>query len=545
MKLFSRNYIMPISWFLVAFLAIPFDQLARFSMMPGDIGDARLNNYFLENIYQYLCGHSASLIHLSFFYPFPYVLGFSDNLFGAAPVYLMARALAIEPDTSFQIWFFLGYLFNYCAAYWALRRLRIGPLGAVVGALVFSFALPVSWKMGHAQLHYRFGVPLAVAMFLEFLEKRRWYALLPVLVWLLWAFYCSIYIGFFLLLLLFAMFIVHLFREVTSGASVKKECLFYISDWRSLMPVQKVFFISGLCVFAVLLAVLFYPYWQVSTLYHAKRSLGEIASMLPRFQSYFLSDGSWIWSSQSTLFSNIPMRQEHQLFIGVVPMLLALMGYLVGKPKYAGFAYSVVGPAFVALIVLTLSMGGMSLWYLLANFPLASAIRAMTRIILVLLFPIAFFCALGIDHLGQRTLWGKKLILVLLLPAFLFEASATTVSRSPKAEWRSRIEHLDSSVPAVLPAKSILFFAQQAEPFFAQELDAMWVAMRRGVPTLNGYSGGYPPGLMIQYGRDCLELQSRVRGYLRFTGKENDSDAYTEMVRRIVPIGFDNCEPRH
>jgi hypothetical protein len=65
--------------FLLFFFFIPFSQLSNLSLMPGDVGDARLNNYFLENIYLFFKGKSDSLWHLGFFYPFPFTGGFSDN----------------------------------------------------------------------------------------------------------------------------------------------------------------------------------------------------------------------------------------------------------------------------------------------------------------------------------------------------------------------------------------------------------------------------------------------------------------------------------
>ena len=114
----------------------PVLQLSQFQMMPGNIGDARLNNYFLENIYQYVFGHAPSLTHLSFFYPFPYVLGFSDNLFGSSPVYLLARALTQQPETAFQLWYFFGFVVNFAACYFALRRLDVGSIGSAFGALI-------------------------------------------------------------------------------------------------------------------------------------------------------------------------------------------------------------------------------------------------------------------------------------------------------------------------------------------------------------------------------------------------------------------------
>lgn len=54
--------------FIFAFLLGPVVQLNFMTMMPGNIGDARLNNYFLENIYQFFAGCSESLWNLGLYH---------------------------------------------------------------------------------------------------------------------------------------------------------------------------------------------------------------------------------------------------------------------------------------------------------------------------------------------------------------------------------------------------------------------------------------------------------------------------------------------
>jgi hypothetical protein len=64
------------------------------------------------------------------------------------------------------------------------------------------------------------------------------------------------------------------------------------------------------------LLLLFYPYLQVKSLYGAKRGWGEIASMLPRPQSYLLSDISLFWpTSTSKFFASIPVHGEQQMHV--------------------------------------------------------------------------------------------------------------------------------------------------------------------------------------------------------------------------------------
>jgi len=44
--------------FTLAFYFIPVSQFNGLVLMPGYIGDARLNNYFLENVFRFLTGES-------------------------------------------------------------------------------------------------------------------------------------------------------------------------------------------------------------------------------------------------------------------------------------------------------------------------------------------------------------------------------------------------------------------------------------------------------------------------------------------------------
>lgn len=529
--------------FSIAFLLVPFAQSSFLAMMPGNLGDARLNNYFLENIYQFLAGHSASLWHLSFYSPFPYVLGFSDNLFGSSPVYLIARVLTGQSDTAFQIWYLFGYFANFYAAYYALNKLDNTQIAAVVGALIFAFALTVTAHSGHAQLHYRFGVPLSIAMYILFLDKKDWRHFVAATAWLVWQFYCTIYIGFFTLLMLTAIsivFVIHNFQ--TKKETPRHLIIKFFKNWQDQSPKARLKLFLSLLFLLFLLVLLFYPYLRVTQLYGASRTLEEISSMLPRPQSYFLSDGSWLWSSKSRVFDGIPMRHEHQMFIGAVPFLLAIIGFLFGNKNNNGVAYSLLTTSLASLMILTLFMGGVSLWFLFIKFPLASAIRAMTRIDLVLLFPAAYLAAVAIDYLCNRAQWASRLVLAIVIPVMIFEFSATTPVLSTKREWRERLSENESAFPKQLPPDSIVFFAQSAGPFYATELDAMWVAIKHGVRTINGYSGMPPPNVSMDYKNDCTELPKRILSYLKFIGHQDDKSAYLDLMRRVVPIGFTGCD---
>ena len=526
--------------FAVAFVLIPVAQLARLSLMPGDLGDARLNNYFLENIYQFLKGSSPSLINLGFFYPFPCVLGFSDNLFGSSPIYLLARVATGQSDTAFQIWFLAGYCVNYWAAYYALRKLEAGVTASAIGAMIFAFALPVGAQAGHAQLHYRFGVPLSLAMYLLFLDKKEWRYLVASAGWLVWQLYCTIYIGFFLLLMLAAISCIHGGRLLWLGQA-RPSLQEFIAQWRVMSSATRRTLLCVTVLLAIALSLLFYPYRKASALYKAKRHWDEISSMLPRPQSYLLMDSSRLWASRSDVFAGIPMRHEHQMFVGAIPMVLALIGCCLGRKRNNGLAFALLSASLIALMGLTLSWGGYSMWWFLHKLPLASAIRAMTRIVLVLLFPVAYLSAIAVDRLRGQSYWGRTVVFVGIIPLLIFESANSEFCGSSKAEWRNRVREKEAMIPAQLPPDPVLFFAQSREPgasWIYEEVDAMWVSLMRGVPTLNGYSGWSPPGFSGEYGDDWAELSSRIRSYVQFSGRQADPGAYWKLSQRVVPIGF-------
>jgi len=535
---------MPIALFMVAFISLPLMQFKGLSIMPGDIGDARLNNYFLENIFQFIIGNSDSLWELPFFFPFPYVGGFSDNLFGSSPIYVIARFITGEPDTSFQIWFLFGYLANYSSAYYALRRLGGSALACSVGALIFSFALPTTAHAGHAQLHYRFGIPLAIVFASEFLMKGSWSSLLFAGLWTVWQFYSGVYMGFFTLLLMSTMGVVFVVYQVTNRkCTIVQLVAEYVRSWKTLQYRRRAAIVVGLLLVVVSMIILFYPYLQVSHLYGFNRSWNEIENMLPRVQSYILSDHSKLWgTSGKNIFTGLPMRHEHQMFVGVVPLLMVVLALVMGIGRDKEQHFMLMSWTLVGIIALTLYVGGVSFWYIFHGLPLASAIRAMTRLDQVLLFPIGYLAGFMIDTVRIRYRWRNALVVAVILPLLIVEFASISMPSSSKIEWRERVKILEKRIPKNVPQNGILFVAQINGPFYADEIDAMWVALNRGMKTLNGYSGHWPPGYSVEYGQDCKELAKRVMSYLNFIGRPHDSQLFGDIMWRVVPIGFDGCD---
>jgi hypothetical protein len=137
-------------------------------LVPGNLGDARLNNYILEHFFRWVSGLEADYWNAPFFFPYKNVLAFSDNLLGSAFLYAVFRWIGYDRETSFQIWYVIGFCVNYTAASYVLTRLRFNPIAITLGAFFFTFGLPMLAQEGHAQLIYRFSIPLASFFLCQF-----------------------------------------------------------------------------------------------------------------------------------------------------------------------------------------------------------------------------------------------------------------------------------------------------------------------------------------------------------------------------------------
>ena len=541
-----RNLLIPITLFTLSFIIIPLRQLRGLDLIPGDLGDARFNNYVLETVYLRLTGKVDSFWNMEMYFPFPLVGGFSDNHFGSALFYFVPRFLLGQPDTAFQLWFLIGYLLNFLSAYIAFKKLGMSTFGASVGSGIFAFAFPTSVHALHAQLHHRWALPMAILAISKFLkgDGPRWIGIAAL--WAVVQMYIGFYTGFFTTLFIGAMIFAHLIiyfikRSFSQKSQSKEKKSFKQLDRKTLISL-----IAMLLVSVAGLVALFYPYYQVSKLYVGFRSWEEISSMRPRPQSYFLMDDSLLWQSTAQLIEGIPQRWEHQMFVGAVPMVLFFFGAVAILRTRNRTGLDIYFAAAL-IITVTLFVNGTSLWFYLHSAPLFSAIRAVTRVDQTLLFAVGYGAAIFISWVGskqfKRFFFTTPLLVCFTVLAFA-EASTSTILTSEKAVWRDRVLNLEKQLPQNLADDSVLFFAQTdpSDLWYAHELDAMWVALKYGKPTINGYSGQAPPNWLFTYGTDCQAISDFNSSYQRWKSSNTyPSESYLVLQNKIVPVGFRNC----
>jgi len=533
--LIKKGLFWPLGLLAFGFIFIVLHQSDYFRAIPGNMGDARFNNVVLEHLYLWFTGKAQSLWSPGFFYPYPGTLTFSDNHFGTGIVYILMRLLGLDPEEAFIGWYTIAAPLNYLCCYYALRKIGLSEKGSAVGAFVFTFAFNVAARHGHAQLAYRFAVPMAMLAWHRFVKRADVGQLAITALWVTVQFYCSIYLGYFLLLLLGATLAAQLLvsRLVPHADQPLRSFMTCVKGAGSKRSMGSALAIVS-CGAA--LGALFFPYMHYSSLYGFHRDYAEIEGMLPRPSSYLLSDASYLWGRFGKYIHGIPMRWEHQMFFGASACLLAAIA-LIRKPNQTALVAFI---ALLLLIILTLDVGGHSLYSLIDQLPLANAVRAVTRIGLVMIFPVAVMAGTGFDRfMAPQPHHVVKVIVAISLAAFmLVEYTAYYTEWLPLKELRARYTELAARVPPHLPADAIIYLPLTPnEPYYYSELDGVQLAQMLNRNTLNGYSGNAPAGFNDSSTDPCFMVNNRLTGYVSFA-KLGFAD-YESLAHRVLVIGKD------
>jgi hypothetical protein len=505
--------------------------------LPGDAVDARFNSFLLEHFYRWVTGQDPHFWTNGSYYPFPLTTALSDNFLGDGPVYALFRLVGADRVSAFEFWFVTGAAANFIAAYFALKGLGYGRVATAFGAFLFAFSLPATGQETHAQLAYRFAAPIAVLFLLRLRRGGSVWNLPACILFLAWQFYCSIYIGYFLSLLLGALWLSTTGRPSDSDDRVMGGWV-PAAIWQA-SRLEQVGSLLACLLLAGLMALLFGPYVEVGRLYAMKRSWSEIWPLLPRPQSYLMAYNSRIWPSRGGLFDAVPAPMEQSLFIGAAPFVaMAIAAFL--RVKGGASQDPLVRPMAIAVLLLVvLTLINEPVYRLIAAAPGASAIRAVSRIILVLLFPLGALLASAIDAiLHSRMAQRTGVALAGLIGAFMvFESADVTHWTTSRDEWRTRSALVARDLPRHLPAEPILYSAAPPKSLaFRTDLDAMIVAQDHGWPTVNGYSNpNRPPGFVDN--DPCDGAYADLEAGLRLSGRPLP----TTLGRRLVVTGLSNC----
>jgi hypothetical protein len=468
---------------LVGVWLFPLDILQRdLSVMPGDKGDSRFNNYILEHGYNFLTGKVNNYWDAPFMYPEKKTIAYSDNLLGTVPLYSIFRLFKCDRETSFQLWFLSLFVLNFICAYWALKKWSDSTLLSSVGAYVFAFSIFILTHMNHAQVFPRFMIPLILYWFWNWINSKNLKSFYLLIAGIVYQFYCGIYLGFFILYILLFVLIAylviyrdkHLFDWLKQGKIISKHLLTVIIGLLLLLP-------------------MFIPYMEISNRF-GYRNFDEVLSYIPTWRSYFSAiPESAIWRSLSW-----HIREHSQnwwelfLFPGIIAYLGVLLFPIAYKKATNKKELLFLLSSLLLLIVFTLNINGFTLYKLFFNLPGFGSMRSINRIINaeIILFIILMVAVLKVFETSK---W-KNVLLFLPLLVIIDNSTAYWERQYRKQEVQQREKETKERIQKYLTGNKAI--AYQHYNLAGQEayahLDVMIACQDLQVPCVNAYTGLYP-----------------------------------------------------
>lgn len=468
--------------------------ISRFSRIQPDPGDTRFVNYILEHSFQVLVNkdYVGELWSPPFFFPLKNVLAFSENMFGSAPIYWLFRAL-FDSVLAFQFWMITVVILCFICFALLMRHYKVNSWLAAFGAFLFAFGMPRVAQLGHEQLLPQFFTPLAFLFIWDFTRKPTNKRLILALSLIYFQLLSTVYLGWFLLFSTVVLLLVVCSVERTT----KKELRIYIQKHWTL-------FVTSCVVWSILVALLFLPYIKAKQLIGG-RPYSEVIDILPEVGSWLRPiQGSLWWPLLSSDPENfMPWPIEHHLFLGFTVLLLTLFSIyvLANRQELLDVERRLLVKTCLLvagiLFILSIRIDNFSLWWLIyKTVPGASAIRAVTRIALILYFYLLIAVLVCFDSyiktIVQPRFWRAALIGVLCLVGVCEQVSLelssfdkTTFSKVEREMQELMQQGCDVAYVSLSPVQT---------DFLYQQISVITAGIRANVPVVNGYSGWTPPG---------------------------------------------------
>jgi hypothetical protein len=453
--------------------------------------DSRLMHYMLEHGYRWVSGDR---LHASFwdppvFYPARNTAAMSETLVGTGPLYWIWRMVRVPSDLAYALWLLGVSSVNFLAFFLLLRQIfDRSPAASGFGAFLFSFASMRLAHVGHPQLLAGFYLVLVVHGALRSFRETTLRGQAPWIGLASAAFVAQVYSGFYVAWFL-ALSLALVIAWSFALPSVRPAAVAAVRSHG-----------AGLALGAAAAGVCLLPF-LIHSLKAATdvgyRGYDEVELFLPRWHSwFFFGTDHALYGDLAELppFNSVPQMFEQPISPGLVTMVLAGLGLWGLRSTVLGRILAAVS---LTLLVCTVMLpGGYSVWGLFyLTVPGAQAIRAVSRVSLILLLPVAVGAASFVD--GGR--WRKPLLIGAALLAMLEQARST-----PALDRFALREATVEAARRIQPGMDAFFLSEdQGGREYASLLDslplrvhvdAMMVSLEAGVPTINGYSGAAPPG---------------------------------------------------
>ncbi len=456
--------IIPIIFLIIGILLLAYPMITNRALLPGDLADTRFIHYLLEHGWLWIHQEElhTNLWNMPIFYDYKNTLAYSDFMLGAMAIYIPIREL-FNPHDSLRIWFFIVCILNYLSMFFLLRKcFKFNIIPSSMGALLFAFSLPRTAQLEHFQLFTQFFMIISLIAFLHIdREKSRIHNHLCFFTgttFFALQIYTCFYLGWFMILggIIFLL-ITMLFREN------RKELIEFI----------KLFYVE---------IIIYSLYTIIITLPLINHYLAVGAQFSYTMLDFRILKLKYLLSSNSIIDGFIYKVQDvygyNMMGIGYLTLILVIFGILQDKE------HRKTTLLFIITVLSFFMIGGLN-YILYKVIPGASAIRASSRIIFLILPIYSYYLAKFLQNVNIKAL---STIIVILI----YMEQITPLYYN----W-SRDEHIKRINSYSVPQNcKVVFLDLQSENNFdeivSKNVDIMWLGIEKKFNTINGYSGYFP-----------------------------------------------------
>lgn len=451
--------------------------------------DARFINYLMEHDHRWLMQSSGheSLMDPAMFWPQKNAEAFSDTFISFLPFYSLWRWMGLDWDSAYQACLLTLSVANFLGGFVLLRwGFKRGVFGASAGAFLLSFAVSRQWHINHLQLWVHVYITMAIVALIglfrcpqtsQFRIKR--------LLWIVLFYMCltAQFYGAFYLIFFFALCLAITVVVALMIPSLRRGVLLVLRwNWLALL-------FGAVCVAVAC--------WPLARSYMEARKLGGpwswqlVSNLLARPQSWiYVNKESWWygWMDSMPFFSQLPTAQEQPVGFGFLSTIVVL-GTVFWQRRLAWVKLLAIVSA-VVIVLGTCITPQWSPWKLIYDFvPGGNGLRAVCRIALMLLYPGAILLAMFADKLWSLSPKWKVLGVAVVIACCLEQGSSSQVF-----DKQSKRQDVRAIAARVKPGFKAFYWTSHDEARNDElNVDAMLASLESGVPTVNGYTGRFPP----------------------------------------------------
>ena len=489
-KLFSLA-IVSVSYTLFTYKSIFYGKLL------GDPFDSRLQIVLHEHWWRWFNG-LVEFRDTEFFYPFDKALGYSDAFLTQGIVYSFFRFIGFEMASSWSIttiglllignlgWAFIAHKFVKSFV------LQILTVLTMVSSLSFVYYFTLNPNiMGYSYISWIALLVNNISQEKDKLVKNRKISIFITL-FLIYALSCW-YAAFFIGLVLTS-------RLLLEFVFNRKNINFSQSEYSFKSIVRQYFYQAPLQLFLIWLFVYIY----ISVANDPLRSTAELVENSPRIS--YLANGSNVDGTKLSgaffrhLYLNLGLDfdKEYGIGIGLLTSIFGLLslGYVIYKRLFSISQYLWICAIFFVYLYFHIWPNQVSIHkFLFESIPGFDSIRYPARYVILIGFSASLLIFFILDQILKDSSFKRRTLIFLVGSLIVVDQY-----RSPYKGWDSdslvNLELMKQKQDIVTNCD--YFYYDFPGGWWNEQIEAMMFSIQIGVPTVNGYSGAFPPGYPIE-----------------------------------------------